>query len=230
MAFLRFVLGVFPAVAVCAVCVMGPLAVKANEGGESITDSVAIEVTAEQLVGLLPDDRFLGREDAPVVIVEYASFSCAHCADFATKVFPRLKSVYVDTGKVLYIYRDFPLDRLSLRAAMLGMCYKDNKSFFSYVKAVFSSFDTLIATYKDLGLLVNIAKISNISDDEFKRCTTDDALMDRIVQQKFHAVNKLDVNATPVFFINGKRYESAHNFDSISEEIEREMVLKLAGQ
>lgn len=204
---------------VAVVCVVTMFGYAAKAGDR--TDS---DITPQQLLSLMPKDRYLGDVNAPVVIVEYASFTCSHCADFAAKVFPLLKSEYIDTGKVLYIYRDFPLDKLSLTAAMLGSCYRDNKTFFAYVRAVFGAFDTLIATYKDLGLLTNIAKISNISDEEFKKCTTDESLMDDIVQQKFLAVSKLDVNATPVFFINGRKYESAHTFDVMSEEIERELV------
>ena len=207
-------------VVACVITMFG----RAAGAGENV-DSV---VTAQQLLSLMPKDRYLGDVHAPVVIVEYASFTCSHCADFATKVFPLLKSEYIDTGKVLYIYRDFPLDKLSLTAAMLGSCYRDNKAFFAYVRAVFGSFDTLIATYKDLGLLTNIAKISNISDEEFKKCTSDESLMDDIVQQKYLAVTKLDVNATPIFFINGRKYESAHAFDVMSEEIEREIAQKLS--
>ncbi|MCU7611750.1 DsbA family protein [Anaplasma capra] len=229
MGFLRCCAGI-PLVAVCLCFVL--LGASAAVGGEvGATSSGDAKVandaanTAEELLGLVSGDRFLGNTSAPVVMVEYASFACAHCADFATKVLPRLKSEYIDRGKLLYILRDFPLDRLSLTAAMLGSCYKDNRAFFAYAKAVFNSFDALIATHKDLGLLANIAKISNISDEEFKRCTTDEALMDSIVQKKFLAVNKLDVNATPAFFLNGQRYDGGHDFGSISEEIERLALL-----
>ncbi|SCV63413.1 Disulfide bond formation protein D precursor [Anaplasma phagocytophilum] len=225
MGFLRLCFRVF-AVLVVFVCSVSSTMLEAK-GGDVLSGGEAVELTAQQLLMRLPEDRYLGNEDAPVVMVEYASFSCAHCADFITKVFPRIKKEYIDTGRLLYIYRDFPLDRLSLSAAMLGSCYKDNAAFFSYVRAVFGSYDTLIATYKDLGLLVNIAKISNISDEDFKRCTTDEELMDRVVQQKFLAVNTLDVNATPSFFINGERYSGGHDFDSIAAEIDRVTALQL---
>ena len=215
--------------ALVIVCVLQFSVCYADEGVEPATkpDVAAEEVTPKQLLGLMPDDRYLGSVGAPVIMIEYASLACSHCAEFTTKVFPKLKKEYVDTGKVLYIYRDFPLDRLSLVAAMLGECYKGNQSFFSYIKAVFGSFETLIATYKDLGLLSNIAKISNISSDEFKRCTTDESLMDKVINRKFLAVNKLNVDATPAFFIDGRRYESSHTFNSMAEEIERALVLKL---
>ena len=224
MGFLRFFLTVFVVVCCSELCLAGA-------SGEQVTEpDAAEEVTSQQLLGLMPDDRYLGNVDAPVVMIEYASLACSHCADFTIKVFPKLKREYVDTGKVLYIYRDFPLDRLSLVAAMLGECYKNNRSFFSYIKAVFGSFETLIATHKDLGLLSNIAKISNISSDEFKRCTTDESLMDRVVNKKFLAVNKLNVDATPAFFIDGRRYESSHTFNGMAEEIERALVLKLVNK
>ncbi|WP_041651625.1 DsbA family protein [Anaplasma centrale] len=228
MRFLRCYLGVSFAICLCSVLVGFSAAADAKVDAPSNSEVDAVntaDITAEKLLGLIPGDRFLGNTSAPVVMVEYASFSCSHCADFATKVLPRLKSEYIDKGKLLYILRDFPLDKLSLSAAMLGTCYKDNKTFFAYAKAVFNSFDALIATHKDLGLLSNIAKISNISDEEFKKCTTNEALMDRVVQQKFLAVNKLDVNATPAFFLNGQRYEGSHDFTSVSAEIEKLILL-----
>nr|WP_225318158.1 DsbA family protein [Anaplasma marginale] len=230
MGFLRYCAGISVVACLCSVLLLS-FSVAADtkkvdlpSNHEASTVDTA-DVTAEKLLGLMPGDRFLGNTSAPVVMLEYASFSCSHCADFATKVLPRLKNEYIDKGKLLYILRDFPLDKLSLSAAMLGACYKDNKTFFAYAKAVFNSFDALIATHKDLGLLANIAKISNISDEEFKKCTTDEALMDRVVQQKFLAVNTLDVNATPAFFLNGQRYEGSHDFTSISAEIEKLILL-----
>ncbi|MGN7661706.1 MAG: DsbA family protein [Anaplasma sp.] len=232
MGFLRYFLGVPLVVCLCIANIsvavsdeVETLPVESVEIKEETKTAEESGPTAQELLGLVDGDRFLGNKNAPVVMVEYASFACSHCADFAVKVFPKLKRDYIDQGKLLYVLRDFPLDKLSLTAAMLGSCYRDNKAFFAYAKAVFNSFDALIATHKDLGLLANIARISNISDEEFKRCTTDEALMDQVVQQKFLAVSKLDVNATPAFFINGRRYEGARDYNSMAEEIERTILL-----
>ncbi|QXK91685.1 DsbA family protein [Neoehrlichia mikurensis] len=181
--------------------------------------------TAEELLGLMPHDRFLGNKKAPVVIIEYASFSCMHCASFILSVLPKIEDKYIKTGKLLYIYRNFPLDYVSLKAAMLGLCYDSNESFFTYSKAVFSSIEALVRNYKDLTLLSNIAKISNISDERFNKCMNDEHMMDYIIQDKLLASNKLQVMATPTFFINGKKYDKAHDFESFSRVIDEIIML-----
>ncbi|MGN7618713.1 MAG: DsbA family protein [Ehrlichia sp.] len=183
------------------------------------------DITARELLNLLPNDRFLGNTKAPVVIIEYASFSCMHCANFALNIFPELNRKYIQTGKVLYIFRNFPLDYISLKAAMLGTCYNSASSFFTYNKAVFSSIEALVTNYKDLGVLSNIAKISNVSDERFEKCINDEDIMDYIIQEKFVANRKLQVNATPVFFINGKKYDGAHSIESFSEAIDELIML-----
>ena len=183
------------------------------------------DISVKDLLSLLPNDRFLGNTKAPVVIIEYASFSCMHCANFALNIFPELNRKYVQTGKVLYIFRNFPLDYISLKAAMLGTCYNTANSFFTYNKAVFSSIEALVTNYKDLGVLSNIAKISNISEERFDKCVNDEDIMNYIVQEKFIANRKLQVNATPVFFINGKKYDKAHTVESFSETIDELIML-----
>ncbi|AHC39490.1 DsbA family protein [Ehrlichia muris] len=183
------------------------------------------DITAQELLSLLPSDRFIGNTKAPVVIIEYASFSCMHCAHFTLNVFPELNRKYIRTGKVLYIFRNFPLDYISLKAAMLGTCYNTANSFFTYTKAVFSSIEALVTHYKDLGVLSNIAKVSNISDERFDKCINDEDIMNYIVQEKFVANRKLQVNATPVFFINGKKYDKPHDIESFSETIDELIIL-----
>ena len=183
------------------------------------------DITVKELLNLLPNDRFLGNTKAPVVIIEYASFSCMHCANFALNIFPELNRKYIQTGKVLYIFRNFPLDYISLKAAMLGTCYNTANSFFTYNKAVFSSIEALVTNYKDLGVLSNIAKISNVSDERFNKCVNDEDIMNYIVQEKFIANRKLQVNATPVFFINGRKYDKPHSIESFSETIDELIML-----
>ncbi|CEI84934.1 DsbA family protein [Ehrlichia minasensis] len=183
------------------------------------------DITAKELLSLLPNDRFVGNTKAPVVIIEYASFSCMHCAYFTLNVFPELERKYIKTGKVLYIFRNFPLDYISLKAAMLGTCYNTANRFFTYARAVFSSIEALVTNYKDLGVLSNIAKISNISDERFEKCISDEDIMNYIIQEKFVANRKLQVNATPVFFINGKKYDKSHDIESFSEVIDELIML-----
>ena len=86
---------------------------------------VALAQTSEKPVAL--PDLVIGKADAPIVIEEYASLTCSHCAAFHTTVLPELKKAYIDPGKVKLIYRDFPLDELAVAAAMTGRCAGDKR-------------------------------------------------------------------------------------------------------
>src|SRR5205807_3525317 len=96
-------------------------------------------VSTEELMnpGPLPD-QVLGAAEAPVTIVEYASMTCPHCADFHTKTFPELKQRYIDTGKVRFIFREFPLDQLALAGSALARCAGEGK-YFPMVETLFST-------------------------------------------------------------------------------------------
>ncbi len=86
----------------------------------------------------LPDDRVLGKADAPVTIFEYASLTCPHCADFDEHTLPKLKADWIDTGKARLIFRDFPLDQAAVRAAQLARCAPPEQ-FYAFVDALFHS-------------------------------------------------------------------------------------------
>ena len=88
--------------------------------------------------GITDFDKVLGDADAPVTIVEYASFTCPHCANFHTETMPALKERYIDTGQVRFVFRDFPLNEPALRAGMMARCVPDAQ-YFNVVDVVFST-------------------------------------------------------------------------------------------
>lgn len=86
------------------------------------------EITSNELLLPLPNDKLLGDPKAPILMIEYASLTCYHCSLFHRNVFPKIKEKYIDTGKMLYIFRHFPLDYRGLKAAMLSHCYENKKT------------------------------------------------------------------------------------------------------
>ncbi|UJQ21131.1 DsbA family protein [Wolbachia endosymbiont of Delia radicum] len=94
------------------------------------------EITSNELLSPLPDDKLLGDPKAPILMIEYASLTCYHCSLFHRNVFPKIKEKYIDTGKMLYIFRHFPLDYRGLKAAMLSHCYEKQEDYFNFNKAV----------------------------------------------------------------------------------------------
>lgn len=177
------------------------------------------EMTPEKLLSPLPCDKLLGDPKAPILMIEYASLTCYHCSLFHKDVFPKIKKKYIDTGKMLYIFRHFPLDYRALKAAMLSHCYEKQEDYFNFNKAVFNSMD-LWSHYNltDLTILQRVAALSNLKQDAFDQCINDEKTMNKIINDKSHAINKLDIMATPIFFIKLNNDESYIGADKIKHE------------
>jgi protein-disulfide isomerase len=160
-------------------------------------------VTALLAPGPLPD-MTLGSENAPNTIVEYASMTCPHCAHFQTDVFPQVKEKYIDTGKVRYVFREFPLDGLALAASMLARCSGDR--FFPMLDALFQTQKTWAVPGADgKEKLAQVAKQAGISQAEFDKCLADKELFNKIVLIRQKGNEEFQVDSTPSFFVNGKR-------------------------
>ncbi|XGA08401.1 MAG: DsbA family protein [Wolbachia endosymbiont of Xenopsylla cheopis] len=169
------------------------------------------DLIVDDLLKVLPGDRVIGDKDAPITMIEYASFSCYHCALFHINILPIIEKEYIKTGKVLFIFRSFPLDYKSLKASMLGHCYNNTADYFAFNKAVFGLTDFWNNKSSSLTALENIARLSNISKEKFDQCINDSNVLNIIINQTLLATEKLKITGTPVFFINGKRHEGIHN-------------------
>ena len=164
--------------------------------------------------GPLPE-LVLGSADAPITVVEYASMTCGHCAHFHTTVFPILKEKYMDTGKVRFIMREFPLDNLAAAASMLARCAGDGKTF-PLISVLFAKQDDWAFVKGDpRPELLKFAKQAGFTKESFDKCLTDQKLLDDVVAVRTRASQVFGVDATPTFFVNGKRLEgvSIEDFD-----------------
>ena len=162
--------------------------------------------------GPLPD-IIVGKPDAPYTIVEYASMTCPHCADFQTQVFPQIKTKYIDTGKARYMLREFPLDNLAAAAFMLARCAGDDR-YYPMVDALFETQETWAAPGGDAKeKLLQIARQAGISKEQFDQCLADKDLFGKIVKTREIAHEKFQVDSTPSFFVNGKRLKNAHTLE-----------------
>ncbi|MBO0733275.1 MAG: DsbA family protein [Methylocapsa sp.] len=163
------------------------------------------DVPMDQLMaGEALPDLVIGSKDAPVTIVEYASMTCSHCAAFSTGAFPELKKKYIDTGKVKFVLREFPLDQLGAAGFMLARCSGDDKRN-AVVELLFAQQKNWAFTDKPLEALAGLLKQTGMSQAAFDACLKDQALYDKIAQVHDRAAEKFGVAATPTFFINGKR-------------------------
>ncbi|MGE4351044.1 MAG: DsbA family protein [Bdellovibrionales bacterium] len=143
----------------------------------------------------------MGSPTAPVTIVEYASLTCSHCADFYNEVMPEIEKRYVDTGKVRFIYRDFPLDAYGLHAATLAHCMP-NTLFYPFIKILFKNQRSWIMAPKYKDVLVKYAEMSGLPSARATSCIQDTKLMDQVIAVRTEASQKYDITATPTFIIN----------------------------
>lgn len=148
-------------------------------------------------------DKVLGSPEAPVTLIEFASLTCGHCADFHNETFPALKQQFVDAGVVRYVYRDFPLDGVALRASMLARCAPEHQ-FFAVLDTLFQNQRQWISDADPVAALGRIGRLAGMSEEQVEACFSDDALADRIVAQRMAAERQYDISGTPTFVINGQ--------------------------
>ena len=148
-------------------------------------------------------EKWLGREDAPVSIIEYASATCPHCANFHKHTYPLLKSEFIDTGKVRFAMREFPLDDLSLAAFMVARCAPEDR-YFPVVDVLFER-QQVWSRNDPRGELLKIARQAGMTEKDFEACLTNQTIGEGIVETRNQGQAKLGVNSTPTFFINGQK-------------------------
>ncbi|MGO4574049.1 DsbA family protein [Microvirga sp. 2TAF3] len=163
-------------------------------------------------------DVTLGPTDAKVTIIEYASLTCSHCAHFHKETWPELKKRYIDTGKVRFTLREFPLDPLATAGFMLARCDGDSK-YYPITDLLFEQQKNWAFTDKPLDALRQIMRQAGFSQEKFDACLRDQKLYDAVNAVKNRAMDQFKVDSTPTFFINGQRYPGSMSIDELEKII-----------
>jgi protein-disulfide isomerase len=158
----------------------------------------------------------MGDANAPITVIEYASMTCPHCAHFSEATFPELKKRYIDTGKVRFMFREFPLDRLALAGFLLARCAGPEK-YFPLVETLFAQQRDWVVE-RPLQPMYAIAKQAGVSQQAFEACLDNRQLIDGVEKVRSQASEKFGVNSTPTFFINGKRVAGALSIEEMEKE------------
>jgi protein-disulfide isomerase len=184
-----------------------------------VTVARADDAPPEELAKAGPDGDFMiGSDKAPVTIIEYASMTCPHCAHFSATTFPELKQRYIDTGKVRFTLRAFPLDALAAAGFMLAVCGGKEK-YMPMLEVLFAKQPDWIVK-EPLPPLKSIAKQFGFTEDQFNQCLANQKVLDGVQQVRDHAVEKLGVNSTPTFFVNGKKLTGDLSIEQLAKEID----------
>jgi protein-disulfide isomerase len=166
-------------------------------------------------------DMALGPADAKVTIVEYAASTCPHCAAFSQEVFPKLKSEFIDTGKVRYVFREFPLNIKDLACAMLArrIAGDDSAKYFAVIDIMFRQQNQMVDKTSDTLRL--IGRQAGLNAQAVEDCLKDQAMQDRISEGQTYAEEVLKVDGTPTFFINGDEIVGEATFEEFAGRIEK---------
>jgi len=196
--------------------IVASLAVLFGSAAPAVAQEATVDRQALETPGQL-GEKVLGPADAKVTVIEYASMSCPHCAHFDETTFDEFKLKYIDSGKIRYIFREFPLNAPAFAVAMVARCAPADQ-YFDVIHTYFRSQDKW-ATASDLkAAILEIAKGFGFTDQTFDACIANQALFKAISDVRDRG-SSLGVQATPTFFINGKKYEGALSVEELDKAI-----------
>ncbi len=185
-----------------------------SNGGSEVIDDTQTGALAEMS---------MGADDAPITVIEYASVTCPHCATFHETVFPEIKEKYIDTGKVRFVFREFPTApaELSVVGSMLARCAADRGGDDAYFLVLGSLFKTqqkwIYGDTRDE--LMKIGAQAGLDETAFDDCVRRQELIDLINETVSDARDRYDVNSTPSFVVDGSLRHFS-NADAMSEAID----------
>ena len=164
-----------------------------------------------------PTDVVLGKSDAPITVIEYASLTCPHCADFSVKTMPKVQSNWIDTGKVRWVYRDFPFDPVALKAHVVAHCGGPDK-FYGLLEVFYAQQRNWYRPDADAAVveLTKLTKFAGISEAQVKACLADTKLSALVVTNR-QSGDTAGVDSTPTFFINGSMSTGFKEYDEFQK-------------
>jgi len=175
--------------------------------------AVAAAPDKTALLAVQPGDHVLGDAKAPITLIEYASFTCPHCAHFHTQILPDIKKKWIDTGKVKLVYRDFPLDQVAAKAAQIAEC-APNDRYFGVIDLIFRGQPTWATGSDPIAELAKPLRIAGMGENEIKACLANEAKANEVIAD-VRGGEVLGVNSTPTLFIDGQLYKGARSVEEL---------------
>ena len=165
-------------------------------------------------------DRVLGKANAEVTIIEYASMTCPHCADFHNGPLQSIKKEYIDKGKVKFIYRDYPLDRLALAAAMMARCAPKER-YYAIVNIIYKTQSNWRSKPNPNQALSRLGLLAGITKNTYEACISNRRIFDGIMKARSHGEKKFDLKSTPTIIINNKKVSGSLTIKNLREIIDK---------
>jgi protein-disulfide isomerase len=184
----------------------------AGPTADAASDKALGMPSPEELMAASPlGERVLGSPNAPITVIEYASLTCPHCAHFQKDVFPRVKKELIDTGKIRFILREFPIGHTSGAAAIINRCAPEDK-YFSLFNAFLLRQPEWVSQEVRPDAIYSVAKSSGMPRETFDKCLTNQTIIDGLTEVKQRG-RKFGVVGTPTFFANGRKAQGTITFE-----------------
>jgi protein-disulfide isomerase len=181
------------------------------------------DATGSAEVQVQTADRTLGNPKAPILMVEYAAPTCPICARFNNTMFPQLKANYIDTGKVYYVFRVFPLQSTDVAAEAIARCLPA-KSYFQFIDLLYRNQPMWDPDGYDIpdvhGALVKMGRIAGMSGEQVDRCIGNQQEQQRISTVGHDAATRYEINGTPTFIINGQIHSPFANWQELKDYLD----------
>ena len=179
-------------------------------------------IYGESALDITEKDFVIGNEDAKITIIEYASLSCSHCADFHTNTLETLKKEYIDTGKVKMVFRDYPFNYPALLGSMVLRCIPENYRY-DYMNALFKLQTDWVnkKNKKTIQELYKIMQSGGMTKEEYDACIYNTELENEILEGVMEAQNQFNIKSTPSFIINGKLIEGNKSIKEFRQIIDK---------
>jgi protein-disulfide isomerase len=197
----------------------GLIALAAHLSLLMVTPAAAQNVGALAAEPVSLPDMSLGSLNAPVTIIEYSSMTCSHCALFEQNTFPMIKSRYIDTGQVRFVFREYPIDNNAFGASMMARCIANDNAarYFGAIDSLFRNEDQLVGNA--MNTLKWVGSQSGMSDSAINNCLNDQDLYQKLVADRKIAAELVKVDAAPTFFVNGRKYTGNMPADQMDDII-----------
>jgi len=181
-----------------------------------------LPISATSVLEVTEDDFVVGDKNAPVTIIEYASLSCSHCANFHNNTLNDLIKEYVDTGKARIVFRDFPFNYPALLGSMVLRCIPEDVRY-DYMNALFQLQPKWVVreNAKSTQELYKIMQSGGMTKEEFETCTNNVELENTILQALIAAQNEFNIQSTPSFLINGNLVEGNKSIKEFRQIIDK---------
>ncbi|ETW10744.1 putative thiol-disulfide oxidoreductase D [Roseivivax marinus] len=186
-------------------------------------EASAGEDTAESAPSGEVQDMMLGSADAPVKVIEYASYTCPHCGNFHDTVYDQLKENYIDTDKISFTYREVYFDKYGMWASMIARCGDDTDRFFGITDMLYDSQESWTRAGSEAEIadeLRKIGRLAGIDNEQLEACMTDGEKLRSLVEWYQTNAEEDDVTSTPTFIIDGEKYSNMNyeDFSAILDE------------